>query len=121
VRLEASAAGCRLFRNNFGAAKLENGSFVRWGLCNDSAGLNARVKSGDLIGLRPLMITPAHVGHVVGQFMSREIKPSGWKYAGTERGQAQLRWAMLVTALGGDACFANGVGTIYKTPTSLPQ
>ncbi len=116
VRLEASRAGARLWRNNLGAGKLENGSFIRWGLCNDSAAVNAALKSADLIGITPRTITQADVGTVIGQFLSREIKQPGWRYTGTPREEAQLAWCTLITMLGGDACFATGPGTI-RTPT----
>lgn len=112
VRLEASRAGCRLWRNNVGAGYTEDGSFLRWGLANDSAAINARVKSADLIGIRPRVIAPEDVGKLIGQFLSREVKAPGWRYRGTEREVAQVAWANIVNALGGDAGFATGVGTI---------
>ena len=112
IRLEASRKGCILFRNNVGAGVLDNGSFVRWGLANDSAQLNERLKSADLIGIRPILITPEHVGQVIGQFLSREVKAAGWKWAGTKRELAQQQWADLVNRMGGDALFATGEGTI---------
>jgi hypothetical protein len=112
VRLEASQAGCRLWRNNVGATYTENGSFIRYGLANDSAKLNAVIKSADLIGIRPVKITAEMVGRTIGQFMSREIKSSDWKYTGTDRERAQLEWGMLVLSLGGNACFATNTGTI---------
>lgn len=112
VRLEASRKGGRLWRNNVGAGYAEDGSFMRWGLANDSAQVNKVIKSADLIGLRPVAITPAHVGLVLGQFVSREVKASGWTYRGTGREIAQLNWATLVNTLGGDACFATGEGTL---------
>lgn len=112
VRLEASRKGGRLFRNNVGAGYAEGGAFLRWGLANDSARVNAVMKSADLIGLRPVLIEPQHVGTVIGQFVSREIKASGWTYRGTGREIAQLNWATLVNTLGGDACFATGEGTL---------
>ena len=112
VRLEASRRGCLLFRNNVGAGLMDTGSFVRFGLANDSAQLNARLKSADLIGIRPIVVTPCMVGRTVGVFLSREIKAAGWKYRGTEREQAQLRWAELILSMGGDAAFAVGEGTI---------
>ncbi len=113
VRLEASRKGGRLFRNNVGSFQdPASGSWVRFGLCNDSARLNAMVKSADLIGLRPVLVEPKHVGLVLGQFVSREIKAAGWRYAGTEREVAQLNWATLVNTLGGDASFATGEGTL---------
>lgn len=101
VRLEAGEKHIQLWRNNIGALQDESGRWVRYGLCNDSKQLNARFKSGDLIGIRQ-----------GGQFVSREIKPGGWRYTGTEREQAQLRWIELVCAWGGDACFATGRGTL---------
>lgn len=108
VRAEASRRGGRLFRNNVGAGKLENGSYVRWGLCNDSPALNAQVKSADLCGVLPVLITPEHVGQTLGQFWSVECKRDGWKYTGTDREKAQLRWIEMITSLGGKAQFSTG-------------
>jgi len=113
VRLEAPAAGVTLFRNNLGVAPApEGGRPVRYGLANDSAQLNARLKSADLIGWRRVEITPQHVGATIAQFVSRECKPASWRYSGTEREIAQLRWAQLVVTNGGDAAFATGPGTL---------
>ena len=112
IRLEASERGYRLWRNNVGAAYTSTGQFIRFGLANDSAQLNKVIKSADLIGIRPILITPAHVGMTIGQFISREVKHSTWKYTGTERERAQLAWAELVNSLGGDACFTIGRGTL---------
>ena len=112
VRLEASRVGARLWRNNVGANP-DNG--MRWGLANDSAAVNKILKSSDLIGIRPVLITSADAGRTIGQFMAREVKESSWRYAGDKREIAQLNFIKLVTSLGGDACFANGVGTILST------
>lgn len=112
IRLEASRKGCRLFRNNVGATYTKRGDFIRYGLANDSMAVNGQIKSADLIGIRPVVIQPWMVGHTIGQFLSREIKHAGWRYTGTEREQAQLAWAELILALGGDACFAAGEGTL---------
>ena len=112
VRLEAARNGVRLFRNNVGALKDERGRLVRYGLANDSKQVNEVCKSGDLIGWRPLLIGPQHMGTVVAQFVSRECKEPGWRYTGTEREVAQLNWAQLVTSGGGDAAFCSGVGTL---------
>lgn len=109
VRLAASQTGVRLWRNNVGAGKLESGSYIRWGLANDSTAVNRRIKSGDLIGIRPVLITPAHVGQTLGVFVSREMKPPGWRYhPNDEHEQAQQRWINLVRSLGGDATFSTG-------------
>lgn len=112
VRLEATRKGCRLWRNNSGAGYDENGNFIRWGLGNDSAKLNAKLKSPDLVGVRPVVITPEHVGHTIGQLLLREVKPTGWRYTGTAREVAQLKFLELGAALGADAAFATGEGTI---------
>ena len=112
VRLEAARLGILLWRNNVGAGLLQDGSFIRWGLANDSTQMNRQIKSADLIGIRPLLITPAHVGHTIGQFVSRECKRPGWKWSGNERELAQLEWAKLVNGAGGDAAFATGEGTL---------
>ena len=112
VRLEASRLGGRLWRNAVGAGILQDGSFVRWGLCNDSTQLNKVVKSSDLCGIIPVTITPAHVGSTFGRFLCREVKEAGWKWRGTPHEVAQARWAEMINLLGGDAGFAVGVGTI---------
>lgn len=112
VRLEAGRKGLKLWRNNVGALFDARGIPVRYGLANDSKQLNEIVKSGDLIGWRPLIITSDHVGHRIAQFVSRECKRPGWKYTGTDHERAQLRWAEAVTADGGDACFVSGEGTL---------
>jgi hypothetical protein len=112
IRLEASRNGVRLWRNNVGAGYMEDGSFLRFGLANDSKQMNDNIKSHDLIGIRPVLIEQHHVGKIIGQFVSREVKAAGWKYRGTKREEAQLRWAELIASMGGDACFANGEGTL---------
>ena len=113
VRLEAVQAGVRLWRNNVGALLDKRGVPVRFGLANESKEQNARIKSGDLIGIRPIRVTPAHVGLVIGQFVSREIKAGDWKFNPNDAHEAaQLAWATLVRSLGGDACFANRGGTL---------
>lgn len=112
IRLEASQKGIKLFRNNVGALKDERGRVVRYGLANDSAAMNSVVKSADLIGARPVLIGPQHVGHIIGQFVSREVKSPNWKYTGTGREPAQLAWANLINSCGGDAAFATGEGSL---------
>jgi len=112
VRLEASRKGIRLFRNNVGVLRDENGRPVRYGLANDSKAINEGLKSSDLIGWRCVEITPAHVGSVIAQFVSRECKEHGWQYTGTQRELAQLNWIRLVAADGGDAMFCTGEGSL---------
>lgn len=109
VLIKASALGMRLFRNNVGAGKLSNGSFVRWGLCNESKQQNSVMKSGDFIGIRPVVITPDMVGKTIGQFVSIETKRTGWVYDSRDEHQvAQAAWINLINKLGGYACFSTG-------------
>lgn len=112
IRLEAAQKGVRLWRNNVGALKDENGRWVRFGLANESARLNAKLKSSDWIGWRRTLITPRHVGCTIGQACLREMKRPGWKYTGTEREQAQLQFLTLAALDGCDASFATGPGTL---------
>lgn len=108
VRLDAARAGWLLWRNNVGAYRAESGQLVRYGLCNDSAALNRRYKSSDLIGLRPMTVRPEHVGQTLGLFVAREVKRAGWQYTGRDREAAQLNYLNLVAAHGGDAAFTTG-------------
>jgi hypothetical protein len=112
VRLEATQRGCRLWRNNVGATYTKDGSFIRYGLANETKQMNTVIKSADLIGIRPILITPAHVGMVLGQFLSREVKTEGWRYTATDREKAQMAWAHLIISLGGDAGFTTGASSI---------
>lgn len=117
VRLEAASKGVYLFRNNVGAGHLKNGNYIRWGLANDSTQVNKRLKSADLIGGRPRIITPDMVGSVILQFLSRECKREGYvppspEAEAYEDYEAQLRWRDLIRSLGGDAEIVSGVGSL---------
>jgi hypothetical protein len=108
IRLAASKQGHVLWRNNSGVLRDERGVPVRFGLCNDSKQLNASVKSSDLIGIKQVLVTEDMVGTVIGVFWAVECKRSGWKYAGTEREVAQLRFIETVRGMGGQAQFSTG-------------
>jgi hypothetical protein len=98
VRLSAVKYDIQLFRNNVGVLVDETGRPVRYGLANESKELNEKIKSGDLIGWRPVFITEDMVGKVFAQFVSIECK-SQRKGARVEK--AQERWAELVQKSGG--------------------
>jgi hypothetical protein len=112
VRLAASQASDVLWRNNSGVLPDARGVPVRFGLCNESAKVNAACKSSDLIGIRRVLVTPAHVGHTLGVFYAREVKRAGWRYTGTPREVAQLRFIEAVVAMGGDAGFCTSEGDL---------
>ena len=111
IRLEAAQLGIYLFRNNNGAGKMESGNFVRFGLGNDSPQLNKQLKSGDLIGIRKRLIVAKDVGSYIGQFISREVKRTTWKYSGSAEEIAQVKWATLINSQGGDAKIVNSTGS----------
>lgn len=95
IRLAASQRGdLVLWRNNSGALTDDAGRLIRFGLGNDSAQANKRLKSADLIGIhRPS-----------GRFVSIEVKRPGWKHSdASERDRAQLAWALTINACGGVA------------------
>ncbi len=120
---EASKMGGRLWRNNVGATEAvihtkcnkcgnTHKSYVqpvRYGLCNESKKVNEVFKSSDLIGINPVLITPQHVGSVIGQFRSREMKRFDWTFKGDAHEIGQLNWLNLILSLGGDAAFSNGI------------
>lgn len=108
VRVALTRAGVINWRNNVGAMMDDKGNMVRFGLCNDTAALNKKFKSSDVIGINNAPITQAMVGLPRGQFVAREVKKEGWVYTGTPREVAQLNFGQLVIAKGGDFAFTNG-------------
>ena len=112
IKLEAGSKNIRLWRNNVGAVHTADGTFIRYGLANESSQMNSAVKSSDLIGIKPILITQDMIGKTMGQFICREVKKSGWKFTGTDREMAQLAFIQLINMLGGDGAFAAEVGTL---------
>lgn len=104
----------QIWRNNSGAYKDEFGRMVRYGLANESAAENERIKSSDLIGITPVLITPAMVGYSLGVFTAYEVKPSGWHLTpGDKRGLAQQQFHDIVRAACGFAGFVTDPRDIY--------
>lgn len=99
--LRAGEMGVPLFRNNSGACKNpENGNWVRYGLGNVSKRVNAKLKSGDYIGIHP----------GTGRIINIDMKRSGWKYDPlSERDAGQNRFNQLIIKNGGIAGFASSV------------
>jgi hypothetical protein len=112
ARVRASQLGMRVWRNNVGALQDATGRVVRYGLANESAAMNDRIKSGDLIGVRPVLITADMVGTTIGQFVSIECKAEDWRPDNSERTQAQIKWLQLVQALGGHAVMITDEGQL---------
>ena len=85
---------------------------MRYGLANDSHGLNEEIKSSDLILAIPRVITKAMVpegGMKIAQFGSVECKPPGWVFNPNDAHEgAQLKWLTHVANLGGFAQFNTG-------------
>ena len=127
VRVEhCKATNGQIWRNNVGACTDDTGRMIRYGLGNDSAQLNAEIKSSDLIGITPTLITPDMVGYWLGVFTAYEVKPSGWRMptpiAGrafkdqpdaTKRALAQQRFHDIVRAACGYAGFVTDPRDIY--------
>ncbi len=109
VRLATAREGREwLLRNNVGVLKDRNGRPVRYGLANDSAAMNEKCKSADLIGIETYVIKPEDVGKTVGIFRSIELKEEGFhpsKCHGDDwtRYQAQVTWMNKVNSMGGHA------------------
>jgi hypothetical protein len=116
IRLAASEAGLTLWRNNVGtgwagdATRLPDGSVLIRNPRPLHAGLC--VGSSDLIGYRPLVITPEHLGTTLAQFAAIEIKAD----RGRERPE-QRHFREVVTAAGGFAIVARSAGEIPPAMT----
>lgn len=106
IRLAEAAKGRLLWRNNNGAMMDADGRVIRFGLANDSKKMNEHIKSSDLIGITPHLVTTMDMGKTFGIFTSTEVKKEGWKFSNTPREQAQLRWGELVISKGGIFQFA---------------
>lgn len=111
VRLEAASKKIWLTRNNVGALLDSRGVPIRYGLANENKKQNEKLKSADLIGIKSVLITEKHVGQIIGQFVSREVKHQGWSYTGNKHEVAQLNWCKFVVSKGGDAAFCTGPGS----------
>ncbi|AAQ96513.1 hypothetical protein [Vibrio phage VP16T] len=123
ARMEAGRRGGVLWRNNVGATKSKEVHVcpactfrfevrkppLRYGLCNDSEKQNKIFKSSDLIGIKPILITPHHVGQTIGQFWSVEVKAPGEPInLRDERQKGQAAFGALVQRFHGSFEFSHG-------------
>lgn len=107
-RKKATENGGILWRNNRGVAVDNRGNYVRYGLANESKQMGDNLKSSDLIGITPIIVTPKHVGQRLGIFTAIEMKKPGWKFQGNTHEIGQLRYLELVTSFGGIGYFSTG-------------
>lgn len=108
IRLFAAQNGIELWRNNSGGFYDQTGRFVRYGLGSFLPQHNCA--SSDLIGIRPVLITPDLVGHVLGVFTAVETKRSDWKYSPSDKHTAdQERFLNIVCQNGGFGGFARNI------------
>lgn len=114
IQKEAAKLGLILMRNNSGSLNDKDGRPVRYGLGNISKEQNERIKSSDLIGCLPVVITQDMVGQTVGVFIAVECKKSGWKFKGDKREIAQKNFIEFILSKGGIAFFAESVDTFKK-------
>ena len=123
ARMQAGRMGGVLWRNNVGATKAKEVhvcprctfSFeevkppLRYGLCNDSEKLNAKVKSSDLIGIYPYVVQPQDVGRTLGLFWAVEVKAPGESInLRDERQKGQASFGALVQRFNGRFEFSHG-------------
>lgn len=101
VKAMAQIKGCYLWRNNRGMAKFPSkkgpDTWVAYGVGPNGA--------SDLIGYKPVKITPDMVGQTVAVFMSIETK----REDGGVKSQEQIAWVEEVNKNGGIAGFASSV------------
>ncbi len=117
TRLECARNDLLIWRNNVGACLDNTGRMIRYGLGNDSAQLNAVIKSSDLIGITPVtaFLTSTGRWERLGVFTALEIKASGWRQQPSdERAIAQAKFHAIVREAGGFAGFVTVPGDIHS-------
>lgn len=108
IRLETSKKGGILWRNNCGVFFDATGRPVRYGLNNESKKINSHMKSSDLIGIQPIIITEKDYGKVYGVFTAIEVKNDKWSFnTANKKEVAQSKFLEQIQKLGGIAYFSN--------------
>jgi len=114
IRLAAPSHGTILWRNNVGACRTDDGRQLRFGLGNDSAKINKHLKSSDLIGINPVVITQDMVGMTIGQFIAVEVKSDNFTPRESDtRYVAQRNFHECVKKFGGAAMFAKNATDVW--------
>lgn len=104
IRVACSKGDVRLFRNNTGMLKDQNGRPVQFGLCKGS---------GDLIGWKTVEVTSDMVGKQIAVFTSIEVKTR----TGRLRPE-QEQWMKVVEKAGGIAGVARSVEEALQITTA---
>lgn len=76
VMIALCRMGARVFRNNVGLARYDDGSTVAYGLAPGSA---------DLIGWHSVTVTPEMVGRQVALFLAVEVKSTTGRVSAAQR------------------------------------
>lgn len=111
LRLSIAYDGDESWRNNVGVLTDLRGVPVRYGLANETADMNDKIKSSDVIGIHTVTITKEMVGQRIGVFAAYECKPEGWTFPKStnkdeyKRCSAQLAFHDIVRRAGGIAGF----------------
>lgn len=123
ARINITRQGAYSWRNNVGATKTKCTcgaklccprcgklpGFYRWGLANDSATLNEKIKSSDLILGIPRIITPDMLYKKILQFGTAETKKPGWEFNKKDKREVgQAAWMTIIREAGGYATFTTG-------------
>jgi hypothetical protein len=103
IRIACSNGDTRLFRNNTGTLKDQNGRPVQFGLCKGSA---------DLIGWKRVTVTEDMVGSTVAVFLSIEVKTATGRLRPEQR-----QWLDAVQSAGGIAGVARSVEDAARLTT----
>jgi hypothetical protein len=116
VQVEAARLGIITMRNNVGACMDEHGRLIRYGLMNESAKQNEKIKSSDYIGITPVRCFVDNLGLVtLGVFTAIETKASDWTFSQNDkRAVAQAAFHDIVRGYGGFAGFATGPDDVRR-------
>ena len=127
ARFDIAHQGAMSWRNNVGATPAKEihscpackhkwetiQQPTRFVLANDSAKMDKKIKSSDLILAIPRVITKDMVGTTIAQFGAVEVKKPGWvqSYGDGDKAKheaAQAKWLQLIAQIGGYSAFSTG-------------